>query len=228
MSNDATPAQTTNEAASTNTPAEGAADTTLLSGDGKQDAGNQQQTQQPAADEGKGEGEGQQAKGEGDDKGKTPEGAPESYEDFTTPDDIKLDAELATELKTLAKELNLPQSQAQKVADLGAKLAQKMQANQAEVLKAAREQWATEVRADKEIGGEAFEANLATAKKAVDQFVSPELKTMLNETGLGNHPELIRTFVKIGKAIKEDGFVGGRGMGAAQTQSMAQRLYGKK
>lgn len=217
-------AQTTNEAATTST--DGAASTVLT--DTAKPEGTQQPTQQDGqqgADGAKGEGEGQKA--EGEKEGEKPAGAPEAYEDFKTPEDIKLDPELAGELKALAKEFNLPQEQAQKVADLGAKLAQKMQANQAEVLKAAREEWASNARADKEYGGDAFDANMATAKKAVDQFVSPELKTMLNETGLGNHPELIRTFVKIGKAIKEDGYVGGKGMTSTPTQTIAQRLYDK-
>lgn len=226
MSEAAATAETSNDAGA-NTPADGGATTALTGGASTQDASNQQTQQQDggAADGAKGSEDGQKA--DGKPEGDKSEGAPEAYTDFTTPEDVKLDPELAGELKTLAKELNLPQAQAQKVADLGAKLAQKMVADQAETLKQARTQWESEARADKEIGGDAFEANLGVAKKAVDAFVSPELKAMLNETGLGNHPELIRTFVKIGKAIKEDGFVGGRATPAVRGD-MAQRLYGNK
>ena len=37
-------------------------------------------------------------------------------------------------------------------------------------------------------------------------FATPELKKALNETGFGNHPELVRLFVKIGKSLSEDSF----------------------
>ena len=37
-------------------------------------------------------------------------------------------------------------------------------------------------------------------------FATPALKAALNETGFGNHPELVRLFVKIGKSLSEDSF----------------------
>jgi hypothetical protein len=45
----------------------------------------------------------------------------------------------------------------------------------------------------------------------------------LNTTGLGNHPDLVKTFVKIGKAMSEDGMVDGSNQGQL---SAAKVLYG--
>ena len=58
----------------------------------------------------------------------------------------------------------------------------------------------------------------------LDLFGTPELKTYLNDTGLGNHPDLVKAFVKIGKAMSEDGMVDGSNQGQ---RSAAEVLYGK-
>lgn len=146
------------------------------------------------------------------------EGAPESYA-FTAPEGVKFDDAVIGAFSEVAKELNLPQDQAQKVLD---KVSPIMQARQLEQLQAAHVAWADATRADKELGGDAIEANIGTAKKALDAFATPELRTLLNESGLGNHPEVIRFFYRTGKAISEDRFVGGQ---AGKATTDARRLY---
>lgn len=152
--------------------------------------------------------EGEKPKAEGD-KPSEAKGAPEQYEDFTAPEGVALDAELVGDLKAIAKELNLSQKDAQRVADLGPKLMEKLQKGQAEALAQIRQTWADSAKADKEIGGEAFAENLGAAKKALDSFGTPELRTLLNESGIGNHPEVIRFMARAGKAISSDTFVPG-------------------
>lgn len=152
-------------------------------------------------------------------------GAPETYE-FTAPEGRAFDAEVITSFSAIAKELDLPQEAAQKMLNaVGPKIAER----QAATLDAARMQWAESARADKEFGGDQLESNLAVAKKAVDAFGSPELRTLLNETGLGNHPELIRMMYRAGKSISEDKFVGGvRGgqkSGPKNFNDLASALY---
>jgi hypothetical protein len=88
----------------------------------------------------------------------------------------------------------------------------------------AREHWAQEARNDREFGGESLNGNLAVAKRAMDTFGTPELAKLLNESGLGNHPEVIRVFYRAGKAISEDGFVTGRGVGNYSSDP-AKRLF---
>jgi hypothetical protein len=68
--------------------------------------------------------------------------------------------------------------------------------------------WVESLKTDKDFGGAQFDANLQTARKAVTRFGSPELKAFLDESGLGNHPEIVRTFARIGKAIAEDSIAG--------------------
>ena len=84
--------------------------------------------------------------------------------------------------------------------------------------------WVDAAQADTEIGGPNLAQNVAVAKKAMDKFGTPELSKLLDETGLGNHPEIVRAFYRAGKAISEDRFVGGGGPGFGSVDP-AKRLF---
>lgn len=154
---------------------------------------------------------------DGADKDKKPEGAPERYEAFKMPDGIELDAAALAEFEPVARELNLTQEQAQKLVDLEAKRRVDAAAAQAKAWGDQVQAWGAAAENDPEIGGTKFTENLALAKTALDKFGSPELKAALDATGAGNHPEFIRAFVKIGKAMAEDVIVGGPKGGAKGT-----------
>lgn len=146
---------------------------------------------------------------------------PEAYT-FTMPEGVELDGEAAAEFSALAKELKLPAAEAQRVADIAIKMAQKQAEQTAKVVK----DWAEQSKADKEFGGDNLDVNLAIAKKAIDAFGSAELKTLLNTSGMGNHPEFIRFAFKAGKAISEDTFVkGGNPATSNAGVPLEKRLY---
>lgn len=136
-------------------------------------------------------------------KEETPSGAPEKYE-FKAPEGRNFDNEVIASFSEIAKELNLTQESAQKMLD---KVGSKMAERQAQHLAAMSQEWAESSQSDGEFGGEKISANLAIAKKALDAFGTPELRSLLNESGLGNHPELIRFFYRAGKSISEDQYV---------------------
>lgn len=128
---------------------------------------------------------------------------PEEYV-FTAPEGMEYDAETMGVYAEAAREAGLSQEKADLI--LG-KLAPHMAEKQAQALAQAREDWAASAKADKEYGGEKLAESLGTAKKALDAFGTPELQTLLNESGLGNHPEIIRFMVRAGRAISQDTFV---------------------
>ncbi len=109
----------------------------------------------------------------------------------------------------LAKDLDLTQEQAQKIVDAQAKSAQEFVDKQYETFANIKEGWADEVKADKEIGGADYQEKVSDAVKALGRFGSDGLRTLLEETGIGNHPEMVRLFYTISKEIKEDTFVEG-------------------
>lgn len=157
-----------------------------------------------------------------DDKEQKQDGAPEKYE-FKAGEGVELDTEALKDFEPVARELNLTNEQAQKLVDAYPKILAGVQQRQAEAWQKQTEGWAETVKADKEIGGDKLTANLSAAQRALDQFGTPELKEYLNATGLGNHPDLVKTFVKIGKAMSEDGMVDGSNQGQ---RSAAEVLYG--
>lgn len=203
---------------------EGQASSQPATGQPANDAGGDGQSQQP--------GQGQPppapdpAKAGDGDKAK-PQGAPEKYE-FQAPEGATFDDGVLGAFSDVAKELDLPQDKAQRVID---KVLPAMQARQVEQagefyaeIGGPPDTWAASSTADKEFGGDKLAESLAVAKKARDAFGTPELTTLLNKTGLGNHPEIVRVFYRAGLAISEDRLVTG-GQGGQAGTGDARRLY---
>ncbi|PZV30047.1 peptidase [Escherichia coli] len=163
------------------------------------------------------------AKAEKAGKEQKQEGAPEKYE-FTTTEGVELDTEAMKDFEPVARDLNLTNEQAQKLVDAYPKILAGVQQRQADAWQATTEQWAADVKADKEFGGDKLPENLSAAQRALDQFGTPELKEYLNTTGLGNHPDLVKVFIKVGRSMSEDGMITGKENGQ---RSAAEVLYGK-
>lgn len=161
-------------------------------------------------------------------EGVKPEGAPESY-DFKAPEGFVLDDAVIGEFSNVAKELGLSQDAAQKIVDkLSPKLAERTAQAQQEAVTKYRAELVDQVKADKEIGGDKLNERLAVADKALSAFGTPELRTLLNTSGLGDHPEIIRAFYRAGKAISDDVFVpGGARQATTGNKTIQQVLYDK-
>lgn len=191
-------------------------------GEGQGQAGNTILTDGQAPDAGQaGDPAGDGAQGDaGDDQGDGDGGQEQINYELKLPDGFTFDAEIQTDLVEFAKEKNLTQEETQKLVDLGVKMRQKEYVQFQETQK----QWIEQIKSSPELGGEKLAENVAVAKKAIDAFGTPTLKQLLNETGFGNHPEVVSAFYRIGKAISEDKLVMGQGKprGAADP---AKRLF---
>lgn len=166
-------------------------------------------------------GEDAEKKAEKDDKGGE---VPEAYE-FTAPEGVEIDQGLMDRFTPFAKEQNWTQEQAAQVFDFYAKEALPLiQTAQAEAWASQTAQWVEDAKSDKEIGGDKFEENMGVAKAALDRFATPEFVEFLNSTGMGNHPEMIRAFHKIGKSISDDAFHTAGGNSAGDVDP-AKRLF---
>lgn len=197
----------------------------LLSGAGTPEAGTQPTPAQapaaPAATPDGGQPQGQQPTAEP--KAQEPQGAPESYQ-FELPEGYELNAEVAGEFEAYARELNLSQDKAQATVSMGVKLVESAMAKQAEAYTQQVAAWREEVTNDKEIGGPALAENLSYAARVLDTY-APDLRAVLDETGLGNHPAFVKAFVKIGKAISEDRLVGGAQQAPGSALDPAAKLF---
>ncbi|RJO64170.1 MAG: hypothetical protein C4540_04630 [Candidatus Omnitrophota bacterium] len=133
-------------------------------------------------------------------------GAPETYAEFKLPDGIEINQLMLDEFKTVAKEANLSQEAAQKLVDLQVKYTQQISdgllKNFNETVTAWKKETVQELGAD-------YKKELVHAGRAIEQFGTPELRVLLKQTGVANHKEMVRFFIKVGKAIGEDTFVHG-------------------
>jgi len=180
----------TTEATSTETPAD---ETTLLGGENAK-----------ASEDGDG------------DKGEAGEvvGAPETYEialNDAEGNAIPLDADMLAAATEVFREFNLTNEQANKLVPLGHQMMLKgMEAAETQMLEAvanSSKAWLDEFKADPEIGGNKADETLTLAAKALDSLGYPAgspFRELLNISGLGNHPEMIRVFRKVGEAVSED------------------------
>ena len=150
------------------------------------------------------------------------EGAPEKY-DWKNPEGKEYDPAFLDEYGKVAKELDLSQGKAQELID---KMTPVVQQRQTEAIQKEIKQWEETSRNDQEFGGNNLSENLGVAKTALDKYGTPELKQLMNQSGLGNHPEVIRFFYRVGKAIGVDGFVNGKQGDQQPRQSYAQQVYG--
>lgn len=139
---------------------------------------------------------------------------------FEVPEGLEIDQPSMDEFKGVAKELGLTKEGAAKLSALAVKREQ-ARVEQHQKLVAS---WADEVKADKELGGDKLSANLAIAKKAID-LGPPELKALLDSSGLGNHPAVVRWALAVGKALSEDRFVTGKAPADTRAGDAASRLY---
>ena len=143
--------------------------------------------------------------------------APETYEVFELPENFDMNEETLGEYHTFAKENNLTQEQAQRGVDMVAQM------KQAEMTQWVDQQksWVDDAKKDAEYGGDKFEENIAVAVKARDSFGTPEFNEMLDSSGLGNHPEMIRFLNRVGKQISEDGvIVGGSSISSQSSEAV--------
>lgn len=189
-------------------------DTTQDTGTATHDAGGTQTTDQTASTT-----QATQTEASTADATKTTETAAEVEYKFDMPEGVEVDQASLDEFTGIAKELKLPADAAKKLVDIAAR----REIARAEAFAKQVETWGNEVKADPELGKA---EHLAIAKKTIDTFGTPELRDLLNSTGMGNHPEVIRMALKIGKAISEDTFVAGRSGGNAPPRDHASILYG--
>lgn len=149
-----------------------------------------------------------------------------TYEKFTVPEGMEFNQDLNDRFTPIAKELSLNQEQAQKLVDMYSAW-QKTQADaQADDSVALHKEWGERLAADAEIGGADLDKNLGYAGRVLDKFGTDEVRAVFNESGLGNHPGLVKMFVKIGKSLSEDTLDSGESQVLAKSKrSHAETLY---
>lgn len=210
-------------------------------GDGGETALGSAEQKQAEGDEGQ-QGQDQQAGGEGQDQGKKGEEgkegdqgqqakAPEKYE-LVAPDGFEqLDTEIVAEAEPILRELDLTNDQANKLMPLAGQLVKKTIERAEKAITdraiAQRKEWADALEADADVGGAKKAEALSAAARVFDHYGLKKgegLRQLLDESGLGNNPEMVRLFARIGNDMAEGSFE--RGSTVTTPKTAEQALYG--
>lgn len=148
---------------------------------------------------------------------------PEKYE-LKLPANSPVEPSRLASIEAEAKAQGLTQEQAQALVDREHKVVTDL----VETHRTRVDAWLQECTADKEIGGPEINRNIELSKRVVDTYGSPLLKQYLDSSGLGQHPELVRLLVRIGKASGEDRLVRGGSGPQKTTKSAADLLFGEE
>lgn len=167
---------------------------------------------------------GGEAKTDGEEpKGEAPE--PFNPETLTFPEGFEKNDEMIGSFANLAKEHNLSQATAQSLIDLHVGELKRLGEAPMQAWKNLNKEWADEVKADPEIGGDNLHGVQQTIGRALDTFGTPELRQALDYTGAGNNPHVVRAFYKMAKALEEGGQVTGEPAAMSKPTSLAKAMY---
>lgn len=147
------------------------------------------------------------ANGEGEDEPDDGAFPPEIYA-LTPPEGFAIDEALQAEVDPVFRELGLSNAGANKLMPLAGKFAERIAAAQSDAHQAMATDWAKAAKADKEIGGARWAETESLVARALDKFGAPEgseFRALLDDSKLGNHPDMIRMFRKIGAQLGEGG-----------------------
>jgi hypothetical protein len=164
------------------------------------------------------------------------------------PEGFELNEEgLGSFKKFATEELGLSKENAQKMLNRHLESLQTSMGTHTEQLQAVRQEWAKESMNDKEFGGSALQENLTAAKRTMNSFSNPAVdadgrpvlhtegtmkgqqmtavEVLLNETGYGNHPEIIRVFHRAAQVLSQDHYVKGDMKPVEKKKTPAATMY---
>lgn len=144
-------------------------------------------------------------------------GRPANPDEYEIPYDTNMEKEFASEIH----KLGLSKTQGQQVYNFiknNGELSNQMAKQQFEEL---QQENINKLKSD---WGAEFQRNATKARQAFLQLADAETLQMFEQTGLGNHPEVVKIFHKVGEILEEDGLlntdIGGTGAGGrAQVES---------
>jgi hypothetical protein len=141
---------------------------------------------------------------EAEDKPETEEDkAPEKY-DLKLGDDSIFEKEDIERIEAKAKELNLNNEDAQSLLEMESGIISDYHDKLIKQVEDTQAGWIKEGENDKEIGGDNYKESVALSNRVVEKFGSEVYKKMMDDSGYGNHPEVIRIFAGIGKLMEND------------------------
>jgi len=131
-------------------------------------------------------------------------GRPEEKTGYELNLDTAVNEEFVDWYKDKAFDLGLTQKQASKFANSYMELEKEQMEVRTNQQKSMQQDWVASIKAEY---GDNFDSKLGSAKRALTQFGGDDLTNYLNETGLGDHPAMVKAFANIGEQMGEGKYV---------------------
>lgn len=168
---------------------------------------------------------------------------PPKYDAFTLPEGVTLDETRVGEFTNILSALELEGSDHAKVQEAGQKLvdfylneqktaAEKIAQHYESVWEKQKSDWREATEKDPEIGGNRLQTTIESATSFIRTHggtaeQQAEFRSLMDASGLGNHPAVVRLFANAGRNMSE-----GRPLAApkppTQAKSKTQTMYGKR
>jgi hypothetical protein len=132
---------------------------------------------------------------------------PDYAAEIKAPEGLQLDPDMLGKAGEVFAKHKLPVDTAQELVDLYGATLKQVDAQAVAAWKTQVDAWGAELKADKDFGGHAIEQTRGDVAKAIEVFGGEDgqaLRNILNETGVGNHPALVRLLARAGRAAAED------------------------
>lgn len=170
-----------------------------------------------------------------DDGGDGSEDAEPIEYEFTPTEGFDLSEDAQKQIEHFAEtagDLGVSQEQFQKLVEFDIARGQQAMADQANAYIERINAWGEQVKADKEIGGEALDANLGNIRRVTDAYGDKELMALMGAPnienpdglGLGNHPVMLRFLHRVAKSLSDSDLIEGDGHKSVNGDNL-QRMY---
>lgn len=126
--------------------------------------------------------------------------------DLHMPEGVQLDREMLTEAMPVFRDAGISRDQAQKLIPLVSEVQQRVYDQQNDEFAKTRAEWAKSAKQDRQIGGERFKETQRLVGVALRaggaESKTHEIRELMDESGLGNHPSVLRVFRRLGEIIE--------------------------
>ena len=129
-----------------------------------------------------------------------------------TPDQYELNGtgDMAQNFRNQAHQLGLSQKQASELMNWYSEVQSGVDSSDDEDFASEQVQWVADLQKE---WGDSYIKNTKLAERAFRQFGSEDALEVMNATGLGSHPSLVKMFSQIGQFLAEDGQLTGNQQG---------------
>jgi hypothetical protein len=146
--------------------------------------------------------------------------------DLKIPEGVKLDETSLNAYKEKVSAKGIEPEVAQELLDMHLAAIDQTRKGLSDSFEAIQQHWMSEIKADKEVGGDRLGESKAVVAMLLREHGSPEAREALKLTGATNNPAIFKLLVNVGKALSEGKAVpGGKPNVGGNSGDLAKAMY---